>query len=124
MNAHEIAIQVFLWIGVGTAVYSALALPLSTELFDRIHYMAPVADVSAVFIFIAIVLQEGWGQAAIKMGFICIVLILMNAVLAHATASAVRIRRLGHWTPDPDEQIRADSGRGGDAYRQDRKKQE
>lgn len=105
-TAREIATDVFLWIGVATAAFAACALPLSTEFFDRLHYMAPVADVSAVCILIAIVLQEGWGQAAVKMIFICVVLILMNAVLAHVTARAARVRNFGHWTPRPDEQIR------------------
>jgi len=106
MNGHEIATDIFIWIGVITAALSALALPLSTELYDRLHYMAPVADISAIAILIAILLQEGWGQAFLKMLLICVVLVIMNAVLAHATARASRVRRRGHWTSQPDEQIR------------------
>jgi multisubunit Na+/H+ antiporter MnhG subunit len=106
LTPREITTDVFLWIAVVTAALAACALPLSTEFFDRLHYMAPVADVSAVCLLVAVVLQEGWGQAAVKMIFICIVLILMNAVLAHVTARAARVRNLGHWTPQPDEQIR------------------
>jgi multisubunit Na+/H+ antiporter MnhG subunit len=102
----EVTTEVFLWVGVITAAVAAWLLPLSTKFFDRLHYMAPVADVSAVCLLVAVVLEEGWGQAAVKMIFISVVLILMNAVLAHVTARAARVRNLGHWTPQANEQIR------------------
>lgn len=121
LTPREITIDLFLWLCVVTAALAACALPLSTELFDRLHYMAPVADVSAICLLVAVILQEGWGQAAVKMIFICIVLILMNAVLAHVTARAARVRNLGHWTPQPDEQIHG-AGRGADAH--DRRRNE
>ncbi len=105
MTAHQIFIDIFLWSGVITAALSAIALPLSPEFLDRLHYMAPVADVSAVLIVIAVVMQEGWGQAAFKVILICVVLIIMNAVLAHATARAARVREFGHWNPQPHEKI-------------------
>lgn len=117
MTGHEMATEVCVWIGVVTAALSALALPLSTELYDRMHYMAPVADISAIAILVAIVLQEGWGQASAKMLFICLVLVIMNAVLSHATARAARFRRFGQWTPQPGEQIR---GAAKDEHRQER----
>jgi multisubunit Na+/H+ antiporter MnhG subunit len=111
LTPREITSDVFLWIGVVSAAFAACSLPLSTEFFDRLHYMAPVADVSSVCLLVAVVLHEGWGQAAVKMIFICIVLILMNAVLAHVTARAARVRDLGHWAPQPDEQIQG-AGQG------------
>lgn len=106
MNGHEIATSIFLWIGVIVAVLSSVCMVLSTELLDRLHYMAPVANVGATAILVAIVLQEGWGQAAVKTLLISAVLIIMNAVLAHATARAARVREFGTWAPNPEEQIR------------------
>ncbi len=105
MSAHQIVIDVCLWTGVITAAFSAVALPLSPELLDRLHYMAPVADVSAVLILIAVLAQEGWGQAVFKVILIWAVLVIMNAVLAHATARAARVREFGHWNPQPHEKI-------------------
>lgn len=105
MTGH-LAIPIFVWIGVVITALSCLSLVLSIELLDRLHFMAPVANVGAVAILIAIVLQEGWGQALVKMLLICAVLIIMNAVLAHATARAARVREFGSWTPRPDEHIR------------------
>lgn len=107
LTPRQTLTDVFLWLGVITAVLASCSLPLSTEFFDRLHYMAPVADVSAICVLVAVVLQEGWGQAAVKMIFICIVLILMNAVLAHVTARAARVRNMGYWTPRPDEHVRS-----------------
>lgn len=120
MSGLEITSGVFLWIGVAIAAISSITLVFSTELFDRLHYMAPVANVAAVAIFVAVLLQEGWGQGSMKMLLICAVLIIMNAVLAHATARAARVREFGTWTPQTDEQIRG-AGASDDVSR---KKQE
>lgn len=120
MIGQEIAIGVFLWTGVAIAVISSVTLAFSTEVFDRLHYMAPVANVAAVAIFLAVLLQEGWGQESVKVLLICAVLIIMNAVLAHATARAARVREFGTWTPQTDEQIRG-AGASDDVSR---KKQE
>ncbi len=105
MNGHHLVMDIFLWTGVVTATFSAVVMPLSPDFLDRLHYMAPVADVSAVLILVAVVMQEGWGQAAFKVILICVVLVVMNAVLAHATARAARVREFGHGNPQPHEKI-------------------
>ncbi len=105
MSVHQIVLDTFLWAGVISAAFAAIAFPISPQLLDRLHYMAPVADVSAVLILIAVIMQEGWHQAAFKTALICVVLVIMNAVLAHATARAARVREYGHWNPQPHEQI-------------------
>lgn len=73
--------------------------------YERMHFMAPVSTVAVTAILIAIVVQEGWGQATIKMGLILLALLFTNAVLAHATARAARVRDLGHWQPAEGEKI-------------------
>jgi multisubunit Na+/H+ antiporter MnhG subunit len=52
-----------------------------------------------------VVVKEGWGQATIKTILVAMVLLLINAVLTHATARAARVRALGHWQPAPEEHI-------------------
>ncbi len=105
MSVHQIVLDCFLWTGIISALLAAIAFPLSPHLLDRLHYMAPVADVSAVLILVAVIMQEGWHQAAFKTALICVVLVIMNAVLAHATARAARVREFGHWNPQPNENI-------------------
>jgi monovalent cation/proton antiporter MnhG/PhaG subunit len=75
------------------------------DFFERLHYMATVSTVATVSLLVAVVIEQGWGQAAIKMSLIVIVLFLMNAVLTHATARAARVRNLGHWQPAEGEKM-------------------
>lgn len=105
MSAATIAVEVLVWVAVLTCLICCLGIVVMKDFFERLHYMATVSTVATVALLIAVVIQQGWGQAAIKMSLIVVVLFLMNAVLTHATARAARVRELGHWQPAPGEKI-------------------
>ncbi len=119
-----IAVEVLLAIGVISALLCCLGILIMPSVYERLHYMATVATVSAFAVLAAVVVEEGWGQATIKTILVCIVLLMINAVLTHATARAARVRDLGHWTPNPDEHIEGTEGRGGRQSRRERKENE
>jgi monovalent cation/proton antiporter MnhG/PhaG subunit len=83
---------------------------LFRDLFERLHYLSSVTTISTFALLMAILIKEGWGQATIKAILVFIVLLLVNAVLSHATARAARIHELGHWTPSPEEHIEGAEG--------------
>ncbi len=124
MNPASIAIQVLLALAVVIALLSCLGILLMKDFYERLHYLAPVTTVSALCILLAVTIQEGWGQATIKTILVFLVLLLINAVLTHATARAARVRTLGHWTPDPSEHIHGTEGLGGQEHQQERKSNE
>jgi monovalent cation/proton antiporter MnhG/PhaG subunit len=105
MSAATIAVEVLVWVTVATCLVCCLGIVVMKEFFERLHYMATVSTVATVALLIAVVIEQGWGQAAIKMSLIVVVLFLMNAVLTHATARAARVRELGHWQPAEGEKI-------------------
>ncbi len=118
MSAATIAVEVLVWVAVATCLICCLGIVVMKDFFERLHYMAPVSTVATVALLAAVVIEQGWGQAAIKMSLIVVVLFLMNAVLAHATARAARVRELGHWQPAPGENIEGmDQIRGGRHHR-------
>ncbi len=51
-------------------------------------------------------------------------LLLINAILTHATARAARVRTLGHWSVDPKLDVSDTRGRGGRERQKDRKRHE
>ncbi len=112
MNAATIAVEVLLAVAVIIALLCCLGVLLMQNLYERLHYMSSVTTVAAFCIVLAVAIEEGWGQATIKSVLVFVVLLLMNAVLTHATARAARVRSLGHWTPDPDENIPGTEGGG------------
>lgn len=64
---------------------------------QALHYLALPTGIGAIFLTVAIVVKTGWGETAAKTIAICAVLIVTNAVGAHATARAIRTRQLDHW---------------------------
>ena len=108
MSVATIAVEVSLALAVVVAWICCLGLLLMRDFFDQLHFLAPVTTVSMVLILAAVVMEQGWGQATVKTILILVVMLLINAVLTHATARARRIEMLGQWQPKEDE---AGSGR-------------
>jgi multicomponent Na+:H+ antiporter subunit G len=105
MSSSQLWVAILLFTSLAVTVFSCVALLLVKGFFNRLHYLAPVTSVSITLLLAAVVIERGWGQAAIKVSLVWFVLLLINAVLTHATARAARVRELGHWTPDPEEKI-------------------
>ena len=56
-------------------------------------------------ICIAVFVEESDSQARIKVILIAVLMAVMNSVLSHATARAIRIRQLGRWPLKPEENV-------------------
>jgi monovalent cation/proton antiporter MnhG/PhaG subunit len=99
----------WIYLALGLCVFVSfaccLALAVFSDVYVRLHYLAPVTTVAFLPLLIAVVIREGAGQATIKAILVFATLLLINAVLTHATARAARIRELGRWTADPKENI-------------------
>lgn len=105
MKLPDIAVAVLLAMTVLSTMISCWSLVLFKDVFQRMHYLSVVTTVSTLSLLIAVVIKEGWGQATIKTIFTFVVLLLINAVVTHATARAARVRERGQWTPTTDEHI-------------------
>jgi len=66
---------------------------------QALHYLALPTGAGALSLVVAVVLETGWGTTAAKMIAISAILIVTNAVGAHAAARAFRVRKLGYWQP-------------------------
>ncbi len=105
---HPLAITALLAFAVLIALLCALGVLVMRDPYQRVHYTAPAASVSAMAIAAAVLLAEGFNQAGIKTLLVMALLFLMNAVLSHATARAGRIREFGRWQPHASERDAAE----------------
>lgn len=105
MSVHDVVVAVLLGLAVVLVLVCALGVMVMRDPLQRLHYVAPPATLSAVLITVAVVLDQSQKQAWFKTLLVTVVLCLMNAVVTHATARAVRIRDRGHWRASPDERI-------------------
>lgn len=105
MSIAQWAIDILLFSSLALTVFCCVALVLVSGLYNRMHYLGPVTSASITLLLAAVIVKYGWGQATIKTFLVWLVLVLNNAVLTHATARAARVRQLGHWKPQPKENI-------------------
>lgn len=100
-----IAIEVLLALAVLIAVASVLGMMRMRDPYQKMHYLAPPASLSAIFITIAIFLQRGLKPESFKAAFVSVVLIGMNTVVTHAAARALRIAEVKDWRPQGGEEV-------------------
>jgi multisubunit Na+/H+ antiporter MnhG subunit len=92
------AVVVISWI-------AALGAWRMREPTQALHYLALPATGGVAFLALAVFLETGWSAAAVKTLLIGAILIATNSIGAHATARAIRVRKLGHWEPRTEDSV-------------------
>jgi len=72
---------------------------------QALHYLALPAGIASALLPFAVFCATGWSMATAKAVLIALFLSATNSVVAHATARAFRVRRHGHWKPEPNDRI-------------------
>lgn len=101
MNAATVSIYALLAVAALAVFLSALALLLVRNIYEQLHFPGAAVIIGGGALLAAIFIHTGWSAASAKGVLLVIVLFLSNAVLAHATARAARIRQMGHFDSDP-----------------------
>lgn len=104
MHHPEIA-AVLVAIAVALAIVCAYGVAIVNKALERLHFSASVTSFSAVLIAVAVWIDDPAWQARLKVALTALVLFVMNSVLSHATARAIRIRDDQHFEPQPKDRI-------------------
>ena len=94
---------VLLGIAVLAAGVGAVGLMLAPDAYQKLHLPALVTVVSAPLIVLAVCINSSTAEERVKGVLIVVTLLVSNALLGHATARAIRIRRRGQWPISPEE---------------------
>ena len=86
------AAAVLLVAGVLVAVGSAAGALVARDLRVRLHFLTPVTSVAGPLVGAAVVVDAGWGSAAIQTVVVVALLALTGPVLAAATGRPVAER--------------------------------
>jgi monovalent cation/proton antiporter MnhG/PhaG subunit len=105
MTGHPGVIGLLLGLAVTIAIVAAVGMATMRDTLQRLHFSALVVSLSTGLVAIAVWIDHSDAQARIKVLLTAGLLFVMNSILTHATARAARIRRLGSWDPQPDEQV-------------------
>jgi monovalent cation/proton antiporter MnhG/PhaG subunit len=124
MATHPIITGCLLGIAVLICFLCALGLAVMRDPYQRLHFATPIVSISITLIVVAIWIEDGQWQSRIKAVMVALILFFMNSILSHATARAIRIRKLEHWPVSPDEHMPLveDHGEVGAEKRPPRKK--
>ncbi len=105
MIHHPIITGLLLGVAVALALVCSIGVLVMRDAFQRMHFCSPVVCISSFLIAAAVWVEDDDPQSRIKSLLIAVLLLVMNSLLTHATAKAVRIHGRGHWPPRPEEQI-------------------
>lgn len=97
MTLRDITVDLLLIVGLLGCLMGSLGLLMFRNLYDQLHFLAPISLAGGVAIPAAVLVQEGWSQAGAKAILIAALLLVANPVLSHATARAERIREKARW---------------------------
>jgi multisubunit Na+/H+ antiporter MnhG subunit len=87
---------VLLFAGVLIALFAAAGVLAMSDVYDRLHYLAP-STLAAVLIAAAIWVREGPSMIALQATLLAAFLVGAAPALAHGTARAARISEHGDW---------------------------
>ncbi len=92
MSAGAVLVLVCLVGAAAVAFVSSLGVLVMRDPFQRLHFIAPPATLSAVLVIVAVGLGARSTQATLKTAAVALLLLVINGVVTHATARAVRLR--------------------------------
>lgn len=102
---NSIGIDILLALGVLITLVSVLGMWRMRDPYQKMHFIAAPAFLSASCFTIAIFLQDGLKPEAFKALITTFVLIGMNTAVTHAAARALRISETKDWNPEPGEEV-------------------
>lgn len=97
MMIGEVIVIITLTLVVALTIFSSLGLLAMRTPNERLHFITPPAALGSFLLTIAVFVAEQNLQAGLKMALIASLLIFANALVSHATARAIHIRKLGGW---------------------------
>jgi len=105
MALTEIITGILLGLAVLIAFLSCVGVLAMRNAFQRLQFASAVVAFCPVLIAMAVWMGHRDASARIKVLLVGLVLLVMNSVLATATAKATRIHETSHWEPHADEKI-------------------
>lgn len=94
---RQVAVDVLLGLAVVVALASALGVVLMPDVYQKLHYVTPLATAAPVLVGLAILVQSGWTAVAAQTWLTVIFVVMASPVVSHATIRAAKIRADGDW---------------------------
>jgi multisubunit Na+/H+ antiporter MnhG subunit len=97
VSAQSVAANVLLGCAVVLVLCSSLGVLLMRDVFEKVHYVTPIALVAPILVAVAVTVQSGWEEPTGQTWMAVAVVVVASPFLSHATVRAARIRQRGDW---------------------------
>jgi monovalent cation/proton antiporter MnhG/PhaG subunit len=108
---RQITVDVLLSLAVLVALASAVGLAVMPDVYQKLHYVTPLATVAPVLVGLAVLVQSGWSAVSGQTWVTVVLVVMAGPVVSHATIRAAKIRADGDW------RVQAQSGQAPGAGR-------
>lgn len=106
MTWRSAASVVLVCIGVGLGVVATLGVVVMRDWQDRIHY-AGLSSLGVVCVALAVLVRESFSLIGDKALVTAVVMLVASPVVNHVVLRSGRIRTLGDWRRNVDEEVKA-----------------
>lgn len=97
MIIRDAFVDVLLALAVLLVLASSLGVLLMRDVYQKLHFLTPVAIVAPVLVALAVLVQEGYSQKTVQTWLTLFFLVVASPLVSHATIRAARIRDAGDW---------------------------
>jgi multisubunit Na+/H+ antiporter MnhG subunit len=101
---RSVAAVILLCLGGGLCVVATLGLVVMRDWQDRAHYVG-LASIGAALTGVSILVRESFSVIGDKALLTAAILLFAGPVLVHTTLRSGRIRTLGDWRRDVDDEV-------------------
>jgi multicomponent Na+:H+ antiporter subunit G len=94
---RQVTVDVLLSLAVLVALASAVGIAVMPDVYQKLHYVTPLATVAPVLVALAILIQSGWTAVSAQTWLTVVFVVMAGPVVSHATIRAAKIRADGDW---------------------------
>lgn len=97
MIIRDVVVDVLLALAVLLVLASSLAVLLMRDVYQKLHFVTPVALVAPVLVALAVLVAQGYSENTAQTWLALFVLVVSSPLVSHATIRAARLRDTGDW---------------------------
>jgi multisubunit Na+/H+ antiporter MnhG subunit len=102
MTIRAIVADGLLGLAAVVVLGSSVGILLMRDVYEKLHYVTPLAVVAPVIVGLAILVQSGWSVNSLQTWLAIAFMVIGAPFLTHATIRAARIRETGDWASAAD----------------------
>jgi monovalent cation/proton antiporter MnhG/PhaG subunit len=94
---RTILADVLLGAAVLTVLGCSAGIVVMRDVYQKLHYIAPLGTVAPVLVGLAVLIQSGWSANGLQTWLAIVFIVVSAPFLGHATGRAAMIREAGDW---------------------------